>query len=129
MALAGLVLLPVMFPVWGLRFVIDRLREEAEANLRDEGRGFAELIDLSMRHSAGKISDAEFAEQEAALLDRLSAIREYRDELFNGAPDPDEDESYDVEADEFQDGSLDNEPYVSEDVLLDAGPDVNEVQS
>ena len=129
MALAGLLLLPVMAPVWGIRFVIDRLRDEAEANLRDEGRGFAELIELSMRHSAGKLSDAEFAEQEAALLDRLSSIREYREELLNGGSDDDYDESYDVEPDEYESGTLDGELPAIEDLLPDAGPEVNEVQS
>jgi Gas vesicle protein G len=79
-----LLLLPFMAPVWGFRFVLQRLSDEAESVLRDEGRGFAELIDLSMRHKAGKLSDAEFAEQESALLARLGSIREYKEELLRG---------------------------------------------
>ena len=49
--------------------------------MHDEGRGFAELIDLSMLRNAGKISDAEYAEREAAVLERLSSIRDHGDEL------------------------------------------------
>ena len=85
-----LLLLPFMAPVWGFRFILQRLSDEAEAVLRDEGRGFAELIDLSMRHKAGKLTDAEFAEQEAALFSRLAAIREYKEELLRGELECDE---------------------------------------
>ena len=77
----GILLLPVTGPVKALRFLLERLRDEAEAVLRDEGRAFAELIDLSMRHNAGQLSDAEYAEHEAELLGRLNSIREYRNEL------------------------------------------------
>ena len=81
--ISGLLLLPIMGPVHGFRFVLERLHEDAEGALRDEGRAFAELIDLSMRHGAGRLSDADFATQEAMLLERLSSIREYRDELLH----------------------------------------------
>jgi len=92
-AIAGLLLLPFAAPVWGFRFVLERLRDEADAVLRDEGRAFAELIDLSMRHKAGELSDAEYEEQEEELLARLSSIREYRQELE--AQSHEDDEEYD----------------------------------
>ena len=94
MGLITLLLLPIAGPVWGFRFILERLRDEAEAVLRDEGRAFAELIDLSMRHQAGKLSDSEYADQEAALLERLNSIREYRDELLYAGPDMDEEEDW-----------------------------------
>jgi hypothetical protein len=78
----GLLLLPVTGPVRAFRFFLERIHDEAQAIMRDEGRAFAELIDLSMRHSAGQLSDAAYAEQEAQLLEQLTAIREYRDELL-----------------------------------------------
>lgn len=90
--ITGLLLFPVMVPVRGFRFILERLRDEAEAVLRDEGRAFAELIDLSLRHDVGQISDAEYAEQEAELLERLNWIREYRDELLHPQPDMEEEE-------------------------------------
>ncbi len=80
--IGGLLLLPITGPVRGFRFLMERLRDEAEAALLDEGRTFAELIDLSMRRNAGQLSDAEYAEQEAELLGRLNTIREYREELL-----------------------------------------------
>ena len=100
--ISGLLLLPVTGPVWGFRLLLERLRDEADNALRDEGRAFAELIGLSMRHNAGQLSDAEFAEQEAALLEQLNSIREYRDELLRGEP-------------EVEEESLDAEPALTED--------------
>jgi hypothetical protein len=97
-AIATVLLLPVMAPVWGFRFVLERLRDEAEAVLHDEGRAFAELIELSMRRSAGQLSDAEYADQETQLLERLSAIRDYKEELLNGELDAPEDAWLDAEA-------------------------------
>lgn len=92
--IAGLLLLPITAPVKAFRFFLERLRDEAEAVLRDEGRAFAELIDLSMRHNAGQLSDDEYADQEAELLERLNSIREYRNELLYVEPEDEEEEEY-----------------------------------
>ena len=103
-SIAGLLLLPVMAPVWGFRFVLERLRDEADAVLRDEGRAFAELIELSMRRNTGQLSDADYVEQEAELLERLSSIREHRHELLHAASGEDEvDWSLYAEPDENED--------------------------
>ena len=111
--ISGLLLLPITGPVWGFRLLLERLRDEADASLRDEGRAFAELIGLSMRHSAGELSDAEFAEQEAAMLERLSSIREYRDELLRGEPEAEADEDpIETESDE---DPIEAEPALRED--------------
>jgi hypothetical protein len=98
----GLLLLPVTGPVRAFRFFLERIHEEAEAILRDEGRAFAELIDLSMRHSAGQLSDADYVEQEAKLLDELNAIRDYRSELLHGEAEADGDEWSEAEFTEVQ---------------------------
>jgi hypothetical protein len=100
----GLLLWPITGPVRAFRFLIERLHAEAEAVLRDEGRAFAELVDLSMRHNAGQLSDDEYAEQEAELLARLNSIRDYRNELLTA--EADEHAMPDGESDEW---SLDGE--------------------
>lgn len=98
----GLLLLPFTAPAHGFRFFLERIRDEAEAALLDEGRAFAELVDLSMRRSAGQLSDDEFAAQEAELLERLSSIREYRDELLGAETELDDDDLADIELDEVE---------------------------
>lgn len=120
--IGGLLLLPITGPVWAFRLFLEQIREEAEAVLHDEGRAFAELIDLSMRHNAGQLSDAEFAEQETELLERLSSIREYKEELLH----PDEDEDEDVDATVDDDDALESEPDDGESALLAPEPDVRE---
>jgi hypothetical protein len=109
--LTTLLLLPVMAPVWSFRFVIERLREEAEAALHDEGRAFAQLIELSMRRNSGQLTEAEYAEQETQLLDRLSSIREYKDELLNAELDADAD------VDDAEDAWIDGEPGMDDDTV------------
>ena len=111
-AIAGLVLMPAMAPVWGFRFVLQRLMDEAESVMYDEGRGFAALMDLSMRRSAGKISDEEYAEQETELLERLKAIREYKDELARAEMGEDEDEDECEDEDEYEEeGEYDDDDF------------------
>lgn len=102
--LSGLLFLPVTGPMRGLHWLLERLHEEADAALRDEGRAFAELIDLGMRHGAGQITDAEYAAEEAALLERLDSIREYRRELLHA------DDETDGESGEESGGEFDDEP-------------------
>jgi hypothetical protein len=79
--ITSLLLFPVAGPAWALMSLMQRLREEAEASLDDESRGLAELTELSMRRASGALSDAEYVEQETALLARVNAAREYREEL------------------------------------------------
>jgi hypothetical protein len=95
----GLLLLPITGPLVAFRFLLERMRDEAEAVLRDEGRAFAELIDLSMRRNSGQLSEADYVQQEAELLERLNSIREYRNELLNTEMD-EEDWEYDDEMQE-----------------------------
>ena len=117
----GLLLLPFAGPVWCFRLILERIREEAEAVQHDEGRGFAELIELSMRHKAGKITDAEFAEEEEALLQRLSAMREYREELMQAEMEMAEGQFLDGEPDFVEDGD-DLEPDAGGEDAFSADP-------
>ena len=96
--LAGLLLLPFTAPVSGFRFFLERIRDEADAVLYDEGRIFAELIDLSTRRNLGELSETEFAEQEAALIERVRWIRAQRAEMVDSDLDWDDDEMLDNDA-------------------------------
>jgi Gas vesicle protein G len=76
--LSDLLLLPVMGPVRGLRFIAEQVKEQVDAE-RDPARRAdqvqAELIRLSMRRDLGQIPADEYAAQEAALLAQLNALR------------------------------------------------------
>jgi hypothetical protein len=104
----GLLLLPVAAPVMGFRSMLEWLHEEAEAVRSDEGRAFAELIDLSMRHNAGQLSDAEYAEQEVELLERLNSIREYSSDLSNYDSEDEEEEQEDSDREQEEEEEEEN---------------------
>ena len=60
----------------GIGFVLDKIAATVDAEMNDEGRLREELLAAQMQNELGELSDAEFAELEAALLERLRDIRE-----------------------------------------------------
>ena len=72
------------FPVLGaprmVHWVAKKLTETVEQEEMDEGKLQGDLLELQMRYELGEINDDEYAEQETAILDRLSAIRRAKEE-------------------------------------------------
>jgi hypothetical protein len=76
--LSDLLLLPVMGPVRGLRFIAEQVKEEVDAELDPARRAEqvqAELIRLSVQRDLGQISDDDYVAREAALLEQLNALQ------------------------------------------------------
>ena len=88
--LSGLLLFPVTGPVYGLKFVLEQIQAQVDAQLLDEGQLTANLMAMSLQHDLGEISDEDYAAQEAALLEQLNAIRAYKAGRIEDdiAPDP-----------------------------------------
>ena len=67
------------FPILGMPrmvgWVAKKLVDAAEQDEMDEGKLQGDLLELQMRYELEEIDDDEYAEQETAILDRLSAIR------------------------------------------------------
>jgi multidrug efflux pump subunit AcrA (membrane-fusion protein) len=80
--LTDLLLLPVTGPAHGLHFILEQIQAQVEAEQLDEGRVEEELLALSLRHDMGEITEAEYMDQEAALLEQLNAIRAYKEALL-----------------------------------------------
>ena len=72
------------FPVLGaprmVNWVAKKLGEVAEQDEMDEGKAQGDLLELQMRYELGEIDDDEYAEQETAILDKLSAIRKAKEQ-------------------------------------------------
>ncbi len=72
------------FPVLGiprmLYWIAEKIAETAEQEEKDENKLQGDLLELQMRYELGEIDDDEYAEQETAILDRLSAIRRAKEE-------------------------------------------------
>lgn len=56
------------------------LAEQAERERLDEGRVRGQLLELQERYDAGELTEKEYDQQEAMLLDRLKAIREVKEQ-------------------------------------------------
>jgi hypothetical protein len=82
MVLFKLLGLPFSLPAAGVKFVFNQLIETAEQEMMDDGPVKEALLELQMRLEEGEIEEAEFAEQELVLFQRLREIRAYREQKF-----------------------------------------------
>lgn len=81
---------PIMLPTKGLLFVFDKIREQAETELCDEGKVHQQLLQLQMMLDVGDISETDFYAAEEELLDRLDAIIAHKQGLDDEVEDEDE---------------------------------------
>ncbi len=95
--ISDLLLFPVMGPVRGFQFILEQVKAEADAQLLDEGRVQAELMNLSLRYDAGEVSEEEYLEGEAYLLDRLDEVRAYNEGTYEDGAEVAEDAYGDAE--------------------------------
>lgn len=77
--LSEILLSPVMGPTRMAGFVVKRLKDQVESEYLDEGKVQAELLDLTLRYDRGEVSDDEYKEREAAILQHLNDIRAYKE--------------------------------------------------
>ena len=75
----GLLTLPLA-PVRGVVWVAERVAEEVERELYDEGNIRRQLLQLELDHEDGKLSDEERSAQEEILLQRL-AVSQMREQM------------------------------------------------
>jgi len=73
--LIDILTLPVLGAPRMVHWVAQKIAEVVEQEEKDEGKLQGELLELQMRYELGEIDDNEYAKQETAILDRLSAIR------------------------------------------------------
>ena len=90
-------------PVKGINWIFKKIHSLAQEELEGEGDRIREdLTELYMQLETGAITEAEFEEQEAILLDRLDALDE-EDDIIGGSDDEDDDEDDDDEDDDDDD--------------------------
>ena len=82
---AGDLLVDILtFPILGaprmVHWVAHKLIEAAEQEEMDEGKLQGNLLELQMRYELGEIDDDEYAREETAILNKLSAIRRAKEE-------------------------------------------------
>ncbi len=76
--ISGLLTLPLA-PLRGTVWVLEKVAEQAEAELYDEGNIRRQLEELQLAFEMGEIGEKEFEESEDELLERLEVARERRE--------------------------------------------------
>jgi mRNA-degrading endonuclease toxin of MazEF toxin-antitoxin module len=87
MFILRLLTLPVTGPVRGLQFILEVIRDQALAEMLTEDQIQTLLIESSLRHQAGEITDEEYEEVETALLEHLNTIRALNSEAYYDYPE------------------------------------------
>ena len=72
--ITGLLTLPLA-PVRGTVWLAEKIQEQAESELYDEGAIHGQLMQLEAMHVAGELTDEELRAAEDDLLERLMAAR------------------------------------------------------
>lgn len=72
--------LPVLGPIDMLLWLGEKVVQAEERELYDEDRLRGELLELQARCDLGEVTEEEYAQQEAALLERMNTIREAKSE-------------------------------------------------
>ena len=67
-------------PVKGLIGIFKKIAEMAEAELTDESKIKEELLLLENSYESGQITEEEYQEREAGLVERLNMARKQADE-------------------------------------------------
>ncbi len=83
--LSSLLTFPVSGPVAGIRWSLRQVQRVVDEELTDDTPIKEELMQLQMRLEMGDIDDAEYVERERDLMDRLRAVREWRERLGRGS--------------------------------------------
>ena len=82
--LSNILFFPVTGPVAGIRWALGKVQAVVEEELTDDTSVKQELMELQLQLELGDIDDAEFVRREAAVMQRLREVREWRERLGKG---------------------------------------------
>ena len=83
----------LLSPAKGLFYICKQIHKAAEEEFLNEENISAELSELYMMVETGKITEEEFNNREAELLNRLEQIEEYKKKHFEVVEENEEEES------------------------------------
>lgn len=82
--LTNILLFPISGPVAGIKWSLNKVMQVAEEEITDDSGIKQELMELQMQLELGDITDDEYVEREAVLMQRLREVREWRERLGKG---------------------------------------------
>lgn len=67
----------ILAPIKGIKWIAEKINEQAVGELTDRSKIQEKLIELQMRFEMDEISEEEFKKKEAVLMEQLNAIEEF----------------------------------------------------
>ena len=96
---------PITLPTRGMTFIFNKITEQVNNELLDDGKVRMQLLELQSLLDSGQITEDEFYAAEEELLDRLDAILAFKEgELLEAEDDEadEDDETDDAETDDAE---------------------------
>lgn len=111
---------PITLPTRGMTFIFNKITEQVNNELLDDGKVRMQLLELQSLLDSGQITEDEFYAAEEELLDRLDAILAFKEgELLEAEDDDDEDEENDDDEDAEDDADdADAEDDAADDAMM-----------
>jgi hypothetical protein len=78
--LTNILLAPFLGPIYGTRWTLDKVDRVVREELTDDTPIKEDLMALQMQLEMGEIDDAQYVEREAEIMQRLRAVREWREQ-------------------------------------------------
>lgn len=67
-------------PITLIKWVAEKIKEAAEEEMTDESKVQGEILELQMLYEMGEITEEEYQKKETKLMERLEAIRRYKEQ-------------------------------------------------
>lgn len=67
----------ILAPIKGVKWIAEKINEQAVGELTDRSKIQEKLIELQMRFEIDEISEDEYKKKEAVLMKQLNAIEEF----------------------------------------------------
>ena len=78
--LTNILLAPVLGPIYGTKWTLDKVDRVVREELTDDTPIKEDLMALQLKLEMGEIDDDEYVRQEAEIMKRLRAVREWREQ-------------------------------------------------
>jgi gas vesicle protein GvpG len=79
--LTNILLSPLLAPIWGTRWTLDKVDRVVREELTDDTPIKEDLMALQLQLEMGEIDDAEYVRREADIMQRLREVREWREKF------------------------------------------------
>jgi gas vesicle protein GvpG len=82
--LTNILLAPFLGPIYGTRWTLDKVDRVVREELTDDTPIKEDLMALQLQLEMGEIDDDEYVKREADIMQRLRAVREWREKYGMG---------------------------------------------